>query len=155
MGLVDKVFDWLGNLLLERPARDKPLSSFREELAKAGQDAQQQLQEAADTPENREALRHVIAIERWGQRRLQVALGERLVMDESDAYYPAADAGWDQLRETFLKTRRETLSLTHELDEAGVGRDVKVPHNQWGDLSVYGWLQYLKGHASRDVKKIK
>ena len=154
MGLFDKVFDWLGNLLLERPAQGKTLTDFREELAKAGQDAQQQLEAAADTPENREALRHVIAIERWGQRRLQVALGEPLVMDESDAYYPAGDADWDQLRQTFLKTRQETLALTHELDEADVGRDVKVPHNQWGDLSIYGWLQYLNGHASRDVNGI-
>lgn len=154
MGLVEKVFDLVGHLLLERPARDKTLANFREEMEAAGRDAQQRLAKAADTPENVEALRHIIGIERWGQRRLQVALGEPLVMDESDCYYPPTDAGWDQLRETFRETRQETVALVRRLGEADVGRDVKVPHNQWGDLTVRGWLSYLNGHANRDMKGI-
>ena len=154
MGLVQKAFDLLGHLLLERPAQDKTLADFREEMEAAGRDAQQQLAEAGGTPENVESLRHIIGIERWGQRRLQVALGERLVMDESDRYYPPAAAGWEQLRETFRETRQETVTLVRRLDVADVGRDVTVPHNQWGELTVYGWLNYLNGHANRDMKGI-
>lgn len=154
MGLTEKAFDLLGDLLLERPAQGKTLAAFREEMEAAGREAQQRLAEAAGTPKNVETLRHIIGIERWGQRRLQVALGEPLVMDESDCYYPPPEAGWDQLRETFRETRRETVALAHRLDKADVGRDVTVPHNQWGDLTVYGWLNYLNGHANRDMKGI-
>lgn len=154
MGLVDKVFHLLGKLLMERPARDKSLADLREELQVTGREAQQHLDGIDDTPQNREALRHVIAIERWGQRRLEVALGEPLVMDESDEYIPAEDAGWDRLQETFRETRQKTVTLARKLDEEGVGREQTVPHNQWGDLSVHGWLYYLNFHANRDVQQL-
>ncbi len=85
---------------------------------------------------------------------MQVALGEPLLIDESDRYLPPADIPWDELRRCFLETRRETLGLVRRLEEANVGRDVTVPHNQWGDLTVYGWLNYLKGHAHRDLRAV-
>lgn len=154
MGLIEKAFDLLGDFLLERPAQGKTLAAFREEMEAAGRDAQQRLAEAADTPKNVEALRHIIGIERWGQRRLQVALGAPLVMDESDEYYPSEDASWDQLQETFHETRQKTVLMVDKLEKGNVGRDLMIPHNQWGDLSVYGWLHYLNGHTNRDVKGI-
>jgi hypothetical protein len=154
MGLVDKVFHLLGKLLMERPARDKSLADLREELQVTGREAQQHLDGIDDTSQNREALRHVIAIERWGQRRLEVALGEPLVMDESDEYTPAEDVGWDRLQEAFRETRQKTVTLARKLDEEGVDHEQTVPHNQWGDLSVHGWLYYLNFHANRDVKQL-
>jgi hypothetical protein len=154
MGLIERAFNLLGDLLLERPAQGKTLADFRREIESAGRDALQRLAVVDDTVENVEALRHIIGIERWGQRRLRVALGEPLIMDESDRYYPPTETSWDQLRQEFRQVRRETVALAHKLEEAEVCRDVKVPHNQWGALTVYGWLNYLNGHANRDVKGI-
>lgn len=155
MGLRDKLYQLASNLILERPVQDKKLAELREELEASGREAQQLLAVAGDLQENRETLRHVIGIERWGQRRLQVALGEPLLMDESDKYFPVEHAGWDKLRQTFQETRQETVTLVCKLEEVDVSRDLTIPHNQWGDLSVNGWLNYLNGHASRDVKRIK
>jgi hypothetical protein len=154
MGLMDRVSQLLADLLLERPVRNKTLGEIRDELDSSGREAEQRLATAADTGQNREALRHIIGIERWGQRRLQAALGEPLLLDESDGYYPASDASWEQLQEMFQETRRKTLAIAGELDQANVGREVTVPHNQWGNLTVYGWLQYLRSHANRDVNGI-
>jgi hypothetical protein len=154
MGLMDRVSQLLADLLLERPVRNKMLGEIREELNSSGREAQQRLATAADTGENREVLRHIIGIERWGQRRLQVALGEPLLIDESDPYYPAGDASWEELQAMFQETRRKTVAIAGELDQANVGRELTVPHNQWGNLTVYGWFQYLQGHANRDVKRI-
>lgn len=154
MGLIERALHLLGNLLLERPTQGKTLADFRREIESAGRDALQRLAAADDTPENVEALRHIIGIERWGQRRLQVALGEPLIMDESDRYYPPTNTGWDQLQQEFRQARQETVALAHRLEEADVCRGVKVPHNQWGALTVCGWLNYLNGHANRDVKGI-
>jgi hypothetical protein len=154
MGLMDRVSRLLADLLLERPVRDKTLAEIRTELDSSGREAQQRLATVADTAQNREALGHIIGIERWGQRRLQVALGEPLLMDESDGYYPAGDASWEQLQELFQETRRHTVAIAGELDQANVGRALAVPHNQWGNLTVYGWLHYLQSHANRDMKRI-
>ena len=151
MRIMDKLFELVAGILLERPVRHRTLSEIRDELVLSGQQAQEHLATAAATPENRETLRHVIGIERWGQNRLQNALGEPLVMDESDEYFPAGDTKWETLREAFRETRRETVALAAKLDQANIDRELAIPHNQWGDLSVHGWLNYLKTHAARDV----
>lgn len=154
MRIMDKLFELVAGILLERPVRHKTLSEIRDELVLSGQKAQQHLATATATPENRETLRHVIGIERWGQNRLQVALGEPLVMDESEEYFPAGDTTWGTLREAFRETRRQTVALAAKLDRANIERALTIPHNQWGDLSVHGWLNYLKTHAARDVNSI-
>lgn len=155
MGFKEKLFHLVGKFLLERPGHKRTLAELTEELETSGRTAMERLATAADNPKNRQNLRHVIGIERWGQRRLKVALGEPFVMDKSDAYFPAADIGWDELRETFRTTREETVALARELQQAGVDPDLKVRHNQWGALSVQGWLYYLNFHANGDLKKMK
>lgn len=155
MGMMNRIYQLASDLLIERPVQGKTLAELRGELEASGRQAQQRLATAGNLQENRQTLRHIIGIERWGQRRLQVALGEPLVMDESDHYVPAGRAGWDGLRHAFRETRQETVTLVQRLEAAGVDRDRTIPHNQWGDLSVHGWLNYLNGHASRDVKRIK
>jgi hypothetical protein len=152
MGLADRVFQLMAEMLLERPVRDKTLPEFRKELEETGQNIQRQLGTADETQKNRDALRHIICIERWSQQRVKAALGEPFVMDESDGYLPAAEITWDQLQGAFRETRQETLALVRKLDEANVGRDLRVRHNQWGNLTVYGWLNYMNGHANRDAK---
>lgn len=155
MAITEKIFHLLGNLLFERPARNRSLQELRAELEQTGQEAERRIAAARDTDDNCETLRHVIAIERWGQRRLEVFLGEPYVRDECDAYYPAAGAGLDALQERFTEARAQTLALARRLQEAGVNGERAVLHNQWGMLSAQGWLNYLNGHAIRDVKGLK
>ena len=151
MGITDKLFHLLGGLLFERPAQKKSIEELRSSLKETHHAALQSIEEAPDTDENREILRHVIGIERWGQRRLQVALGEPPVMDEYDEYRPD-NTDLPALRDAFDETRQETIELTHELARTNGNGTTTVSHNQWGDLSVRGWLNYLNGHAQRDIK---
>lgn len=152
MGITDTLFHLLGDLLFERPAQKKSIEELRTLLQESHRAALQTIEEAPDTDENREILRHVIGIERWGQRRLRVALGEPPIMDEYDAYRPTEDSGMPALRDAFDETRQETIALTHELARAnGI---TTVRHNQWGELAVRGWLNYLNGHAQRDIKRL-
>lgn len=152
MGITDTLFHLLGDLLFERPAQKKSIEELRTSLQESHRAALQTIEEAPDTDENREILRHVIGIERWGQRRLRVALGEPLVMDEYDEYRPAKDTSLPALQESFDETRRDTIKITHELAGTHGNGATTVPHNQWGDLSVRGWLNYLNSHARRDIK---
>jgi hypothetical protein len=99
-------------------------------------------------------LSHVVGIERWGQRRLQVALGEPLLMDEYDNYRPARDLDWQGLQAEFQATRRETIALAQRLEQAGA-EATRVNHNSFGDLSVRGWLYYLGRHADLESRRIK
>lgn len=155
MAITEKIFHLLGKLLFERPARNRSLKELTGDLAETGEAAERRIDSARDTDGNRETLRHVIAIERWGQRRLEVFLGEPFVRDECDDYYPAPEADLDALQERFAETRARTLALARRLQEVGVNGQRTVLHNQWGMLSAQGWLNYLNGHAMRDVKGLK
>lgn len=155
MAITEKIFNLLGKLLFERPARNRSLKELTGDLAETGEAAERRIGSARDTAGNRETLRHVIAIERWGQRRLKVFLGEPFVRNECDEYYPAAGADLDALQERFAETRAKTLALARRLQEAGADGERTVLHNQWGMLSAKGWLNYLNGHAKRDVKGLK
>ncbi len=93
-------------------------------------------------------------LERWGQSRLRVALGEPLLMDEYDVYRPPRAAGWAELQDAFHSTRQQTVALAGQLDQA-VTNGVKVPHNQFGLLTVRSWLRYLDIHANMEAKKLR
>jgi hypothetical protein len=154
MTIQSKLKSLIAGLLIERPARKRTLAQLAARLAATGQQMEQRMAKAGDTPHNREKARHVIGIERWGQRRLQVALGEQLIIDQYHGYRPAPDLDWQELRSEFHATRRETIALAHRIEEAGAD-NVHVPHNDFGDLSVRGWLRYLDVHASIEGKQIK
>jgi hypothetical protein len=109
---------------------------------------------AKDNESNRKLLSHVTGIERWGQSRLRVALGEPLLMDEYDGYRPPREAGWAELQDAFHDTRQQTVALARQLGPA-VEAGVHVPHNQFGPLTVRSWLRYLDIHANMEAKKLK
>ncbi len=152
MGAIQR---FITNLITERPARK---ASWEQQLANLEQGAallQARLAQAPDLPRNREALRHIIGIERWGQSRLRSALGAALVMDEYDGHRPDEGQGWAALCESFMATRAGTVALARELKAAGVDRALPVAHNQFGALTVGGWLQYLKSHAWLEGLRIR
>ncbi|GIW34624.1 MAG: hypothetical protein KatS3mg072_1957 [Meiothermus sp.] len=98
-------------------------------------------------------IRHIIGIERWGQRRLRVALSEPLLMDGHHPYKPPEGLTHDRLAEEFQATRQQTLALVKRLEDLPVGE--KIPHNSLGPLSVKGWLFYLNLHADLESRRLR
>lgn len=140
-------------LLLERPGKKAGIDRLIESLEKSGLAIEKHVAKAPASPSNIETLAHIIGIERWGLRRLRVALGEPLMLEEYDAYRPTVK-DWQALREAFHAARQETISLSKSLRMAGVDPSAHVPHNQFGDVSLLGWLVYLNQHANIESKKI-
>jgi hypothetical protein len=153
MGLKDSLTSVVVNLMIERPATRQGFANLIVALEKTGQTLTTRFSTLADTQKNRDTLRHIIAIEKWGQRRLGVALGEAFVQDENHAYKPAEQSSWEELKSLFDITRLETLELAKTLSSVNLSQT--VPHNQWGPLSVLGWLRYLTTHASLEGKRLK
>ena len=135
----------------ERRARQRTLDEAVRDLESSGARIDAHLAGKPDTPANREAIAHCVGIERWGQRRLRVGLGEPLVMDGHHGYRPDPAIGVDALRAEMSETRAGTVGLARELVAAGVDPSTTVRHNDLGDLSLAGWLAYLEQHASREL----
>ena len=140
------------NRFLERPFRDLGAAQMAERLEMDGRKLEHTFAAAKDTDYNRKLLSHITGIERWGQSRLRVALGEPLAMDEYDGYRPPREASWAELQEAFRSTRQQTVALAGKLDPA-IAAGVKVPHNQHGPLTVRSWLRYLDMHATWEAEK--
>jgi hypothetical protein len=138
--------------LVERPAKRQGLGKLTQSLTDSGEALYRDLERIEDTDKNRDQLRHIIAIERWGQRRLKVVLGEPFVKDENHAYKPERNTPWSTLKDLFSATRAETLALAENLEQ-----HVKqtVVHNQFGPVSVLGWLKYLESHARLEGKRLR
>ena len=142
------------HLMIERPAGKRSLGELTAGLRESGEALARRFAGAEEGDKNVEKLRHIISIERWGQRRLEVGLGEPLMEDESRAYKPA-QTEWSALQEEFAKTRGKTLELADALSQKGVDPATTVPHNQFGPLTLRGWLRYLENHASFEGKRIR
>lgn len=134
----------------EWSARKYTLAEFADQLEESGQKVHGRFQSAANSERPRQAARHIIGIERWSQRRLRVALGEPLRLDEYDAYRPDANLDIVALAQTFAETRQETLTLARQLAAANPPPSQTIPHNELGDLTIKGWLAYIKNHATRE-----
>lgn len=149
---------WIGSILrffMERGAKRKSLDELITALQEGETAVLARMNGAADTSRNRDVARHVIMIERWGQRRMRTLLGEPLLQDESDAYAPDPALTMGQLQEAFAKTRSETIALANELKAAGIAKSRTVFHNDAGEMSLGAWLVYLRGHAMREAGAIK
>jgi hypothetical protein len=140
-------------LLIERPARQRPWSTLIAGLASSGAAVEQRAMAVSDTPRNRKQLGHVITIERWGHQRLRSALGEPLVIDESSNYAPSSNLTMSGLRKEWSIARRATMQLASELEK--LPDSTRVVHNQFGPLSLRGWIRYLNMHAFFESKRIR
>jgi hypothetical protein len=141
--------------LVERQAKGHSLEDLAEALERSGSTLNARFGRAADTPRNREALNHIVGIERWGQRRLRVPLGEPLLMDSYRGYRLPEGTSMDNLVQAFADTRRDTVNLARELGSAGLKPSAKVRHNDLGELSLGAWLAYLDGHAKRESRRVR
>lgn len=130
------------------------MAQMAQTLAHSGKALSQQFEKLSNNDRNRQVLNHIIGIERWGQSRLRVALGEALVRDEYNGYRPARETDWVTLKQQFTETRAATVALVQDLDKAGVVSR-KVWHNRYGEITVKGWLRYLNIHANMESKKMR
>lgn len=137
--------------LIERPGSQQDLAGWQQTLQTSGQTLVADFAAKADSENNRRVLSHIIGIERWGQRRLQVALGAAPMADEYDSYRPARECTWAEMQQDFAETRQETAVLLTKITDP----TIKIRHNDLGDLTVLGWLQYLNMHANMEAKKLR
>lgn len=142
-------------LLIEQPARKRSVGDWHHRFKESGEQIKQLLDRTEDSERNRRVLNHVIGIERWGQRRLRVGLGEPFIKEEYNGYRPARETSWDELKQQFDETRAETAALLKKFETEGINITQTVNHNQYGDLSLLGWMRYLDVHASLEVKKLR
>lgn len=147
----DDVKEQFGPVVMGWMAKGASLEDVSAELEASGKRITQQLIERLPSEKNYKILAHVIGIERWGQSRLQVALGQPLVLDEYDGYRPAMGQSWNELQDAFSTTREQTILLTEQLASAELG-DVTVRHNEFGELSILQWLVYLRTHANSEIQ---
>jgi hypothetical protein len=84
---------------------------------------------------------------------MRVALGEPLLQEEYNDYRPL-ETDVPTLRAVFQATRQETVSLCKSLRMAGVDPETRILHNQFGEISLLGWLYYLIFHAGIESRRI-
>ena len=138
--------------MAERHARGRGIEQLASELEASGRALDARLAGLPDTPGHRAALAHWTGIERWGQRRLRVALGEPLLDDLHQPYKPNEADGIAALGQSFADARAETVHLAHRLRAVGVDPSTTVRHNDLGDLSIVGWLAYLLQHPEQESR---
>jgi hypothetical protein len=149
------LMSWGAQLMIERPVRKLTILDLIQQLDESAKQISEHIEALSDTPANRRQLCHMIGIERWGQRRLRVALGEPFLTEEYGHYCPSSERSWDELKSEWGTTREATLALASDLTQVNLPPDLKVPHNQFGPLSIKGWLRYLDVNASSEGKQIK
>jgi hypothetical protein len=152
MSVLQRMIGLVRRPMAERHARGRDLGQLGTELAASCRAMDARLADLQDTPAHREVLAHWIGIERWGQRRLRVALGEPFLDDGHHPYKPDEADGTQALRQAFAATRSSTIGLVQELREAGVDPSTTVRHNDLGDLSIAGWLAYLLQHPEQESR---
>lgn len=155
MSLYENLRDVIVRLVVERPAKQRSTADWSEKLAASGAELKTRIAAGADTPANCRQLRHIIGLERWGQRRMRVALGEPFINDEMDEYQPPVDLSLPELIDVFLNTRDETVRLARRCAADPRAEAALVRHNQLGPLSIRGWLRYLDLHATLEARRLR
>ncbi len=134
---------------------NKSLDQLIQGATAGGQTIDSHLTGKPDTPQNRQQMRHVIGIERWGQRRLQTVLGEPTIKDEYEGYQPDESLDLAALRQEFGATRAKTLEIVNAIQQKGLADSATANHNDMGDVSLKLWLRYLTMHANFESKRVK
>lgn len=150
MRLVDRALHMGGKLFIEMPAARKSFTDLQQDLEQGRNVILERATKAGDTDYHRKVLNHIIGIERWGQSRLKVFLGEPFIRDEYDSYRPARETSYTDLQRQFDETRQITLHLAAELATTPIHHSLRSMHNMFGPLTSRGWLYYLYFHANAE-----
>ncbi|WP_034386551.1 hypothetical protein [Deinococcus sp. YIM 77859] len=152
----DDVKEFFVAQALERPAGRMSYAELGQSLERSGILLAQRAARAADTDVNRGILTHIIGIERWGQNRLRVALGQQaFVRDEHHPYKPGAGTTLRELQALLSQTRAQTVELAWRLHDAPPPEGTTVEHNGLGPLTPKGWLRYLTQHADIESRRLR
>jgi hypothetical protein len=149
------LFGLIFRTILQLQIINKSLADLLKKAEESGRTVEAKLAGKADTPQNREKMRHIIGIERWGQRRLKTMLGEPPLRDEYEGYQPAATLNMAALRTAFAETRAATVAIARTIQQRGLAETAKANHNDIGDVSLRLWLQYLTTHANFESGFVK
>lgn len=142
-------------LMIDRKAKKLTVNELVGMLRSNHQTLLEQVRAAPDNETNRRQLSHAIGIERWGQSRLRVALGDPLNMEEYNRYRPKREVAMEQLVEQFDTTRQETLAIAEELTAVSTNiGDNQIEHNMMGPMTVRSWLYYLDMHSNFELQKV-
>ena len=158
--LKELIQDAAVGLFVERPGAKKTVQEWTTKLEDNAKAIEARARSAKNQQKAQIVLRHISGIERWGQRRLRVFLGEPLLIDEYNNYQPAKDLNTEQQVAEFSKTRAQTIEIVRRIVDNPANGSVdadenKVLHNQFGPISLRGWLRYLDLHANLESKKIR
>ena len=144
------------NRVLEAPAGRSSYQELQTALERAAVALAARADRAADTPGNRDLLMHIIGIERWGQERLKVALGQKTyVEDTHHPYRPEGGRSLPDLREDLSRTRSGTVDLVRQLHRSPPEDALTVNHNALGPLTAKAWVRYLTQHADLESRKLR
>lgn len=141
--------------ILENSASKNNLDMLCRQLEESTDEISGRMTRSTDSAANRKHAAHIIGLERWGAHRLRAALENPDVissLDEYDGYRPYENLPLRGLVQEFLQARAETLEL---IDAARDHQDMRIPHNEIGNISIRAWFAYLNGHATMEAKKIK
>ena len=152
MALSDKIKVGIGQLYFEKPSSKKTLPEWSAMLEESGRTIDGRASRTKKDERAQKTLRHISGIERWGQSRLRVLLGEPFVLDEYDGYCSGTDLTLEQQQEFFRETRQETVSIVQQLIDKDVPVTQRVDHNDFGPFTARGWLRYLHNHANIESK---
>lgn len=133
-------------LVFEMPAVWSGMDRLINRLEVSGHSLEKHLDKVSGQAANREILVQMLRIERSGQRRLCVALGEPLRDDLEDTR--ALAHNWPQLVDAFKRARKETVSLCKSIRMARIDPKTRIPHPHYGEISLLGWVYYLHLHAA-------
>lgn len=152
----DEVKEFVVAQMFERPAARMSYTELGQALERGGTLVAGRAARAADTEANRTTLAHIIGIERWGQNRLRVALGQReFERDEYQPYRPPQGSTLRELQDLLSQTRAQTVDLARQLHDAPPAEGSTVDHNGLGPLSAKGWLRYLSQHADLESRRLR
>jgi hypothetical protein len=151
---LDNVFAFAAQLLFERPGRTLDYNAHITGLRESGDTLVALFRTARDDQHNRTLLRHIIGIEHWSQARLRELLGAAPFREEYDKYQPSAQLTVSELAQVMQQTRQQSCAIVQQLADAHVELHQCIVHNQFGPLSVSGWLVYIRSHATIESKKL-
>jgi hypothetical protein len=145
---------WFSQLFIEMPVRRANIPQMAIKLEDDGDHILARFMVVQDSLKNRAALCQIMGIERWAQSRLQVVLGDPLVMDHYVSYRPEDHISCMSLAEMFRETRHTTIILAEMIYQLNAEK-TRVPHNLLGPITVVGWLRYINYHTNLISRKIK
>lgn len=155
MSLVQRLIGAGLRLHVRRKARNQSLDEVIRSLEEFGGSLDERIASAPDTAGNREAVNHWVGIERWSLSRIRVAQGAPFELDSYRGYRAAEDATLAELREAMRATRAETLSLARELNAGGFDPELRIRHNDLGELTVVEWFAYIDDHTRREIIRLR